>query len=361
MSPPNSFTTAFRSHTKPYTGMMNWKESRLETFGKIIVSIGSLTLYLCVLGCAASSAQPATQEKPTGSQGTISQTRPPTDGQDSGGRVIPVAVLAALLAGAISGSVTLFTSWRQRQQQATALKQARDNLEMQIGSTEKNLQLQIESSRENIEKQIASAFRLKEQEVETNRYSLLMAIGIEAIDIRIRTSGYSRQVKEYGEDPTEDDLERLRISLGSCFNLNWDEVHLLRNPELYAHTIVLKKAIERASRRIDRVLFWIRNANPDAGFSLGKLLQELSDLYKECAERSGDIIKSVGSVSSDLETALRKIHDFDAKEAARNVETNENAQESVRPKKVMDDDTSYSQLTPRVPLRLDVGQDTPEE
>ena len=125
---------------------------------------------------------------------------------------------------------------------------------------------------------------------------------------------------------------------------------------------MLKKAIERASRRIDRVLFWIRNAKPEAGFSLSKLLQELSDLYKECAERSGDIIKSVGSVSSDLETALRKIHNFDATEDARNVGTNANAQERMRPKKVMDDDTSYSQRTPiRVPLRLDVEQNTPED
>ncbi len=345
---------------------MPWMKLEKSRRGGPMTSItGSLIFYLCVLGCAASFAQPVSQEKPTGPQGTISQTRPPTDTQDSGGRVIPVAVLAALLAGAISGSVTLFTSWRQRQQQATALKQARENLEMQIGSAEKNLQLQIESSRENIEKQIASAFSLKEQEVETNRYSLLMAIGIEAIDIRIRTSGYSQQVKKYGDDPTEDDVERLRISLGSCFNLNWDEVHLLKNSELYAHTIVLKKAVERASRRIDRVLFFIRNSKPDASFNLSKLFQELSDLYKQCAERSADIIKSVGSISSELEAALRKIHDFDAKEGARNVEINTNAQERMNPKKVMDDDTSYSTIierTPaRVPLRSDVRQDTPED
>src|SRR5262249_11047241 len=126
---PMSFAAVVRPHIKPYTGMM---KSIAERFGKGLVGIGSLTFYFCVLVCPVSFAQTATHEKPTGSQGTISQTRPPTNGQDSGERAIPVAVLAALLAGTISGSVTLFTSWRQRQQQATALKQARENLEMQI-------------------------------------------------------------------------------------------------------------------------------------------------------------------------------------------------------------------------------------
>jgi hypothetical protein len=305
---------------------------------------------------ATSVAQPSDQQKPVGPQDKITQTPSQSHAQQgfnvpvAGGILVPAAVLAAVLAGAISGSVTLWTSRKQREQQNLAQAEARSNLRVQLDSSEKNIERQINASRENLEKQIANTQRLKEQEIETNRYSLLMVIGTEAINIKVRTSEYARQIEEEYEDPNEDDLERLRIALSPAFNLNWDEAHLLGNTKLYAHITVLKHTIERATRRIDRILAWTNKGRPEGSLELEMLLKQISALYNECADHCGKIVVSISAVSGSLYAQLKEIADLEDQRPTQTSETTgENAQQStpVLPQRVIARDTSVSTRRPR--------------
>ena len=113
----------------------------------------------------------------------------------AGGILVPAAVLAAVIGGAVSGSVTLWTSRKQREQHNVAQAEARSNLREQLDASERSIERQINAARDNLEKQIASTQRLKDQEIETKRYSLLMVLGTEAINIKVRTSEYVRQIR----------------------------------------------------------------------------------------------------------------------------------------------------------------------
>ena len=314
----------------------------------ILLILVSSIFCLSIVCCATSFAQPSDQHKSVGPQDKITQTPSQSDAQQgvnlpvAGGILVPAAVLAAVIAGAVSGSVTLWTSRKQREQHNVAQAEARSNLREQLDASERSIERQINAARDNLEKQIASTQRLKDQEIETKRYSLLMVLGTEAINIKVRTSEYVRQIREY-QNPNEDQLERLRIVLSAAFNLNWDEAHLLGNTKLYARMTVLKHTIERASRRIDRILAWINKGRPEGSLELETLLEEVSDLYNECTDHCEKIVFSIGAISGDLYNQLKEIADLEDQRPGQTSETTgKSAEEStpIPPQKVITPGTS---------------------
>ena len=199
------------------------------------ISILSVYFIFCLstVCCADSVAQPANQEKPVGPQDTISKRPPLSNGQASGsnanqvkpagssdtssqvssssdrssagnvlelpgGVQVPAVVAGAILGGTAALTAAFIGAF-------VAIRNSREKLRQQTAT----LQAQIESTRGNLERQIASTQTLKQEDIETNRRSLLMAIGVEAIDIKIRTSQYVKQIDDEYTNPTEDNIERL--------------------------------------------------------------------------------------------------------------------------------------------------------
>src|SRR5215831_12564928 len=106
---------------------------------------------------------------------------------------------------------------------------------------------------------------------------------------------------------------------------------------------VLKHTIERASRRIDRILAWINKGRPEGSLELETLLEEVSDLYNECTDHCEKIVFSIGAISGDLYNQLKEIADLEDQRPGQTSETTgKSAEEStpIPPQKVITPGTS---------------------
>lgn len=212
----------------------------------------------------------------------------------------------------------------------------RRSIERQIAAQQEVQKQQLESAMENQRRQFEQELARRKEEEDRKTRSLVISVAIDSIVIAARTEVYADQVKEYTE-LTENNIERLRISIPPSLNPDWQHVYLFVTARALGRIRRLTTIVERANRRLNQLNSFRKQQAVVPAEQFKDHLNELAALYAVCSRAADETITQLKEEFSDLNTLID--------EAARDLRQKRRQTVLRRPRAGTEDDDMVSTTT----------------